>query len=296
MVTPFAALAFALLLLEAVAPTGGAGAVRTPGSNGRAAGARRPRLRIPGRPVVAAGLGALAVLIGLGAGGAGDPLARIDTLEQAANRRALRPWELIELGVARYEAGRRDEARHALGAAAHAALEANRSDQAAIAYHDLGVLDLDGDDLEAARDHFLEAVALAPGDHRSRFNLEWTLRALEQPEDEPPPSPTGEPPLDEDDPARTPERPETPEASPLPAPGKRLPPQPTPAERSTADSETSPGNAAGGVIDDPARAMLDVERAERWLARVSDDTGRALRSAAEPDGRPRAARDRGPAW
>ncbi len=51
---------------------------------------------------------------------------------------------------------------------------------AAVAYYDLGVLEAQRRRFDAARDAFLDALALAPDDAQARFNLEWSLRALTQ--------------------------------------------------------------------------------------------------------------------
>ncbi|MGH0037322.1 MAG: VWA domain-containing protein [Myxococcota bacterium] len=296
-VLPLAALAFALLVLELALPA--AGLVDT--------GERRARAR-PGapagsrwaRPAVASALVAGAALLGLGAGERMDPVARIDALEAAALRRPLGAAELIQLGVARYEAGRSREARHALRAAALTALDEGRADRAAIAYHDLGVLALDGDDLETARDHFLEAVALAPGLTRARFNLEWTLRAMDD-EDEPPPSAPASP---DDTPAskredRT-DDPDDPRADePSEGVASRRPPPPAASDLSDPRREPSPASAGAAAGRGDGRAdspPLDAEGAERWLSRVGDDTARALRSAAELPPGERRGRGGGPAW
>jgi hypothetical protein len=42
------------------------------------------------------------------------------------------------------------------------------------------VVALEERDLESARDAFFDAIALAPDDKMAKFNLEWTLRALEK--------------------------------------------------------------------------------------------------------------------
>ncbi len=239
----------------------------------------------------------------LGAGRPEDPISRIDRLEALARQRGLRGDELVELGVARFEVGRSDEAEHALRAAAIRALEVGRSDWAALAYHDLGVIALERGDREAARDHFFEAVALAPDASRSRYNLEWTLRSLAVPEAPPTPSPTGTTP-DEDDPRRQPE-PEADadgsEAEEDPGPAVETPRPDPPDDPSTepqrAELTTEAGTQpTGSPADAPPPPRLDAEQAARWLERVDDDPSRALRSAAERDRSERRRRRSQQAW
>jgi Ca-activated chloride channel family protein len=287
LVMPFAALAFALLALECAAP-----ALRVRSRRPRAiSAARRPRSGLARRP--AAATAAVLVFLGLGSTATEDPFARIDRLEAAAATRPLRPAELIELGVARFEAGRTEEARHALRSAAHGALAEGRTDHAALAYHDLGVLAYERGDLPAARDHFLEAVALAPGQLRSRFNLEWTLRAMTSSEEPPAPSPSGNP---TDEPEVPPDRAE-PDEAPPPEIASQPAPRPTPPEPGEpAAPESAPGEADGGAAPAPDRAPLDAAQARRWLDRLEDDPRRALRSAARADAPRSGGRSRGPAW
>lgn len=154
-VAPFALLAFLILALEA--------------------SGLRPRRGL------AAGLAVLALT------GAGAPQER--ALEARLHARPGDPRDLVRLGIARAERGRHAEARRAFAAAA---LRASDPRLAATAYHDLGVSALAAGDLEAARDAFLDALALDPARRRSTWNLEWTLSALrEQPprEERPQPEP-----------------------------------------------------------------------------------------------------------
>ncbi len=160
-VLPFAALAFALLLLEWLP---------------------RPRARAAGA------LTALPALLFLVAaappqGRDADPLeARLRTSPRDARL-------LVELGLARLERGEREAAGRAF---LEAAIYAREPQTASLAYYDLGVTALERADLEAARDAFFDALALDPGDRRARFNLEWTLQALTV-RPPPPPSPGREP-------------------------------------------------------------------------------------------------------
>lgn len=213
-VWPCAALAFALLALEGLpAP-------------------RRGRRR-------AAGVAALAVatLLLVGAGGAGE----VERLEAQLRARPGEPRLLIALGIARLDRGQRDEAARAFRAAAVAARD---PELAGLAWFDLGVAALETGDLEAAREAFFDALALAPDDREARYNLEWTQQALESEAQPPPPLP--------------------PEARPAPAP----PPEPEEPESVEAEQQPRP---------EPSEA----ER-RRWLQRVDDDLSRSLRAAAGP--------------
>lgn len=133
----------------------------------------------PGRRV-AGGVAALTLLAALGAA---SPEER--ALEAQLRRHPGDPEALLRLGIARAERGHNAEARRALSAAA---LRASDPQLAAVAYHDLGVVALAENDLESARDAFLDAVALATERRRSVYNLEWTLAALAEKTPPPPPS------------------------------------------------------------------------------------------------------------
>jgi Ca-activated chloride channel family protein len=227
-VAPFAALAFLLLA-------------------GEAAFARRPPSRAP-----ALALGAAAAVLLAGAAPPVPPPARgrVERLEAKLRGRARDPELLVRLGVARLERGRPERAARAFEAAA---LESRDPELAGLAYYDLGVAHLEAGRLEAARDAFFDALALVPSDREARFNLEWTLRALEQ---RPPPEPAGK------------------ERRREPAPG--------------------PPSAPPGPGRPPAQPPIDPEELQRWLGRVQDDLGRALRSAAR-ETRPER-HEPGPAW
>jgi Ca-activated chloride channel family protein len=221
--------------------------------------ATRPRRRAGRRRALALAAAASALLAG--AAPAPEPAPPAETGSVAALEAALRahprdPELLVRLGIARLERGRAEEAARAFGAAA---LVARDPELAALALYDLGVAQLEAGALEAARDAFFDALALAPADREARFNLEWTLRALASRPPEPPPAPEPEPEASE-------------RRDPLPAPDAGAAEAPLPGPPPPADAE-----------------LL-----RRWLDRVEDDLGRALRSAA---GTPRAARgDSGPAW
>ncbi|MEE8508105.1 MAG: VWA domain-containing protein [Myxococcota bacterium] len=240
-VWPFAALAFALLWLE---------------------GLPRPRFRWPGRaqrrwvaPTACAA--ALVVLA------QPDPSAGEETRQEHAPSQAV---ALFEQGRIHAEAGRRKEAQQAFLAAA---LVARDPRLAALSYHNLGVTLLEQRDFQSARDAFFDALALAPSDDQTRFNLEWTLEAVASrpPELEPPPDP---------DPGQS--RPRDEEAEAKEKPEKKRPDQrPRPAK-----SDVRP----------PAR--FDAEQRRRWLERIEDDPARALRSAVA--GRPTVSRRGAPTW
>jgi Ca-activated chloride channel family protein len=237
-VVPLAALAFALLLLE--------GWLRAP----LLAGSRRTA------QALAAGAAALVAAV---PAPAGDELTSVTALEAEVRASPDDPHALIELGAARLERGQRDAAARAFLAAA---VSTRDPASAGVAYFDLGVAALENGDYPAARDAFLDALALRPGDARARFNLEWTLQALQQ-----------------HAPVANPEPPEKKEEEPKPA---APPPQPDPDAQRDEASEPEP-------------PQLTQEEQQRWLARVQDDPGRALRAAARSQGSaPRHAS--GPAW
>jgi tetratricopeptide (TPR) repeat protein len=167
---------------------------------------------------------------------------------------------LIALGLARSADGEPEAASRAFSAAA---LLARDPAVASVAYYDLGVTALSRGDLEGARDAFFDALALTPDDERARFNLEWTLRALEV---RPPPDPPAPPP------AQTP-----------PAEGST--PNPPPEGPRAADRSGS-GSAPGAPPDEAMR--------RRILSRVKDDPTRSLRAAAREQDEER--RRAGPVW
>jgi Ca-activated chloride channel family protein len=152
--------------------------------------------------------------------------------------------ELLALGVLRAERGDADEAARALFAAA---ARSRDPELAALAYYDLGVVEIQRGRLESARAAFFDALALRPGDPRTQFNLEWTLRALRS---EPSPPPESRP--DED-------------ASDEPEPDER--PKPSPESSRQPSPEPVP--------------ELSPEETQRWLEQVDDDASRSLRDAAE---------------
>jgi len=236
-VAPLAALAFLLLAAEAAGPL-------------------RRALR---RPAWAVGAAAAALLAGAAPPepGPGPAPSSVERLEAQLRERPRDAELLVQLGVARLERGRPEEAARAFTAAA---LSARDEELAALAYYDLGVAELEAGALESARDAFFDALALAPSDREARFNLEWTLDALASRPPEPPPEPP---------PGREPER-------------ERREPGPDPEEaQSEAPRPAEP-------------AELDPALLRRWLERVQDDLGHALRSAAR-EGRAERS-EPGPGW
>ena len=238
-VVPLAALAFALLLLEGL-----------------------PRvLHFAGsrREAVALASAAAALVAAVPAPAGDDALSGTAALEAELREQPGDPRALIELGAARLERGQRDAASRAFLAAA---LSTRDAEAAGVAYFDLGVAALEGGDYAGARNAFLDALALLPGDARARFNLEWTLQALQQ---------------------------HAPVASPEPPEAQDEPPKRAPAPLEQPESDAPRDEAQ------PEPPQLTHEEQQRWLARVQDDPSRALRAAARGEAAgPRPGS--GPAW
>lgn len=253
-----AALALALLLFEAAAP-------RLP---------TRGRRRAPGA-ATAALAGVAAVALAASALRA-EPLSE---LEASVRARPEDSGPLLRLGVARARAGHLAEARRAFLAAA---ARARDPELAALAYYDLGVTALEARAFEPARDAFFDALALDPSLREAKFNLEWTLRALDA-APPPPPAGAGEPDPDE---SREP---------PSNEPDPRAEPRGAEAERETPARRTEPSDAREEPAA-PTRPALDAAEVERWLDAVEDDAGRALRDAARRAAPERRERSRGPRW
>lgn len=232
-VAPFAALAFGLLLLEALPVT----RVRARGAAGLALlvlaappGVRTATAQPQDPPPAAA------------------PASERE-IADALRERPGDPVLLNAVGIARLERGRREDAARAFLAASVAASD---PDASATALFNLGVTALEGGELEAARDAFFDALALEPDDARSRFNLEWTLRALEA---QPPPLPDA------------------------PSPEAKAPPpdEPEDAEQREHEDAERPSRPQGAQAE---AAPLDPERLEQRLRRIEDDPRAALRAAA----------------
>lgn len=241
-VLPFAALAFGILCLEGLP---------------RPRLRRRPRRRRASLPGVAA---VCAVLLLALPSPASD--ASLASLEARVREQPEDPAALIALGAAHLERGQRDAAlRLFLAAAVHA-----RAPHAtAIAYFDVGVAQLARGELEAARDAFLDALAFDPNDEQARFDLEWTLVALEQH----PPS-TSPPPRE-------------------PKPAKRAAPAPSPKPETPKPETKSPPEPA-------PEAALSPRQQQRLLERIEDDPSQALRSAARETRRPAGGGGEAPVW
>ena len=260
--TALAALAFALLLLEWL------GGPRT----------WIARRRPPRRTLIATGFAAMTLAAAAIAAG-GDAIAQLEA------RLRERPGDtrlLIALGVARAEQGRSEEAGFALRAAA---LGARNARDAAVAYYDLGVLEVQRQRYEAARDAFLDAVALAPDDLEARFNLEWSLLALARTENEPEQNRADE---------SAPESAERPEPE---QPDPQQPPAPRDGGGPKPPSALPKPATAGGA--EPGRGFapeLSPDRAQQWLDAVADDPGRALRAAARNASEPQAPRSGSVRW
>ena len=240
-VAPLTAIAFALLI--------GEGLVRRP----RLAWRRRTARSLAGASAV--------LVAALPAPAGDDALSTLASLEAEARARPGDPHALVELGAARLERGQRDAASRAFLAAA---LSTRDAQAAGVAYFDLGVAALESGDYPAARDAFLDALALLPGDARARFNLEWTLQALQQ-----------------HAPVASPEPPEEQEPKRAPTPPPAAPPEPDAAR-----DEAEPA---------PELPQLSREEQQRWLERVRDDPRSAVRAAARSDVSG-SRRSGGPAW
>ncbi len=227
-------------------------------------------LAAPGRPgwrdaALAAPVLALAISLALRSALAETPPRGLEGLEARVRARPDDARALLELGLARAEAGEPDEAARALFAAA---ARARDPQLAAVAYFDLGVVELARGRLEPARDAFYDALAFDATDREARFNLEWTLRALRA---EPPPRAGA----GGDEPA-------PPSAAPVPTPdtGRREPSEPGPSPASEAPRpEPQPDHEGSAEARPPLTLAPDA--VERWLERVADDPHRSLRRAAE---------------
>ncbi|HKJ25661.1 MAG TPA: VWA domain-containing protein [Myxococcota bacterium] len=244
---PFALAALALLALEA-----GAGLGARRGSPG------------PTAALLAAlvlGAAASAPARGGAADGGDEALAPGDAEAGARDAHGLLARGLALAGGERWA-----DAERAFLAAA---LAARDRELGADAYHDAGVAALRAGRLEAARDAFFESLALAPTPE-TRFNLEWTLRALAAAP--PPPAGDSEPTGEADE---APTRPE-------PDPGA---PPPAPPARADAEARRAPAPR-------PDPPPMSADEAERLLAKASDDPGLALRGLREE----RTPRTRGSAW
>ncbi|HKE11535.1 MAG TPA: hypothetical protein VKE73_08190, partial [Myxococcota bacterium] len=232
----------------------------------------------------------------------------LEELEARVRARPADALALLRLGLARSREGLDEDAARAYLAAG---LHAHDSALAALAWYDLGVTELALGDLPGARDAFFDALALAPHEPHSQFNLEWTLRALAEHVPPPPhgnesakrPGKDGNPPEGGQEaqggkaaepraPASTPASPpaadaQAPRAGSQPAPEAPRGEAPQGAARPARDAQRA-GSA-------PA---MSPEQARLLLANLGEEPGRALRQAAHRSSRGTASRPAqgGPSW
>jgi Ca-activated chloride channel family protein len=245
-----ALIAFVLLAMEA---SGAGGWLRRRWSSRRA---RRGALAA-----------AAALALGSAAGEAGFDSAEDWVRAQPESARAL-----VAAGLERAENGSMREAERAFLAAA---VRAREPEVGATAYYDLGVTLLERGSFESARDAFFDALALSPDDDRARFNLEWTLAAIDRRR------PEGS---SEDGENESDARPR--------AGDDRTEPPDLGEDHGDAPAQT---DAAATRPDDPGSAApLDAADASKWLDAVRDDPGRALRATAADGASGRTVR--GPRW
>lgn len=237
-----AVLALLLLLGETLPP----GALRR-----LVARAARMRLALRG--------GSAALLLSLAP--APTPAQTLDT-GTAGERLPSATW-LLRVGVERAGDAQPAEATRAFLAAA---ARAQTPLEGALAYYDLGVAYLAQHKLAAARDAFFDALALDRHDRQARFNLEWTLRALEA---KPPPPPPRPRPSEnkEQDPQKPRPQPEPQDA----APKERMESKAPQSSRSNSNANARPWATS---------ESLDPEELRHWLDAVTDDPRAALRGAA----------------
>ena len=317
-VAPFAALAFLALAAELGAPwrrRRGARSADAAGAHAPAGGAGAPRppatppprtrtLRPAATGLLALVAAAWPAVAATPEGDDGPPAAPpVPEVESALRARPGDPALLFQLGVARAGAGDHEGAARAFAAAA---LGARDPALAAVAYYDLGVTALARGELEEARDAFFDALALAPRDLRTRFNLEWTLRALaaQPPEQEGAEADGDASEQDEqaaggeaarpnggegdegggegqDDMAQAPSQPgENAEGGPRDGREEAGAGEgaPRPGAEGASQQAQAGGAAAGGSA--PPAPQLTPEEAARWLDGVADDPGRAARQLA----------------
>ena len=310
LVLPFAALAFGVLWLESAAPSRLPRRRSRPGATGlRFALQRNPAAR---KAAIALAVFAPLALVGAATEPEREAASNAAAWEALAHTRSLDDRELLQLGVARARARNHGEALHAFRAVA---LGAADPAVAAVGYHDMGVLALERGDLEGARDAFLDALSLAPGDTQTLFNLEWTLQALAaQPPPQTPRPPAPRPRPDSSSSSSSDSGTHEAESAASPAPTK--PGQttdsgtgsqpdserPTRAKASEAGNGTLQSAPEESAADEPAsapthstaRPSLDANQREKWLQRVKDDPSRALRSAASTANQSRPSRE--PTW
>jgi len=174
----------------------------------------------------------------------------------------------IDLGIAYLALGNDADATHEFLAAT---VHAREPEVVATAYFDLGVAALHQEEWNRARDAFFEVLALDPDDDAARFNLEWTLAALRRLSAEP-----------------------RPDAFAAPAPPARPSPSEAALEADAAAPQgPEPPGSAGGAQD--LRPPMSPEERRAWLDRAAEDPRRWLRTtSANPE--PERPRDRDPVW
>ena len=149
------------------------------------------------------------------------------------------------------------------------------------------MLELQRERFDAARDAFLDALALAPDDAEARFNLEWSLRALAA-------NPPSEAQRADDDAKQEAERPDPDLPDPDAAPGARegdaKQAEPPPPEGELPRPAANPEAARRFAPE------LAPDRVEEWLDAVHDDPGRGLRDAARDAADARTRRAERPRW
>lgn len=218
------------------------------------------------------------------------PAGAVASLEKQVARRPEDVRALLALGVAQARSGDRQEARRSFLAAL---VRARRPEDAGLAYYDLGVAALEDQRLAEARDAFLDALATDPANREARFNLEWTLRALDR---QPPPSRSAPHEAPPPRPLRPSEKPQASQhrgAAEKKAGEKKAGPG-EPALSESAAGEVQPGGSPAGGSG--AALRLDPRSAERWLRAVRDDASRAFQAAAQAAAPREPARRAGPRW
>jgi Ca-activated chloride channel family protein len=155
-----------------------------------------------------------------------------------------------------------------------------------LAWYDLGVLYLEIGPLVKARDAFYEALALEPDDDEARFNLEWTLLAIER-------DASAKPPLDrmkepsarrdpEDDREGSRDGPADPEDGSL---AMRPDRDDSSGEESAAPEQSAMPQSPRADAGERARLEpIDPAELQRWLERIEDDPSRSMRARARGDG------------
>jgi tetratricopeptide (TPR) repeat protein len=197
-----------------------------------------------------------------------DELPPLEAIEAWVRGHPRDARALLALGHVRIAQNQTDAAARALFAAASYAQDPAI---AARAYYALGVAELQGDALERARDAFFDALAINPADRNARFNLEWTLLALDEQPTEPP-------------------RPDS--SSDDSGPGGKSPDQQGPEDNDPRPAELPYMQEAQ---EEPSPRLSEAQRL-RSLSRVHDDLSRAIRAAARADTSIAGRQRPGPAW